>query len=573
MMNRLTGALLGLACGDALGAPAEFHPPAEVRKRWGILTEMVGGGRWDPGEWTDDTGMALCVAEGILSNPEDPVPETGRRFLEWRSTAKDVGSTISAALSAFRGDWTEASRSTPQARSGKAGGNGSLMRTLPVALAYADTEAMLRQSARLSAMTHWDSQAEISCAVYCFWIRAVLDGEGLRPAWHAALAAGRKLEGRGRLAPDTPGPTPLPAEFWERLERVEALQYDDLQPSGYAGYVLECLEAAAWCCLRAGSLEQALILAVNLAGEADTIAAVAGGAAGAAWGRHAIPARWLDRLYRREAVEQTAVRLAQLRLTHAADVLRPSALENAEPTPHPETQSFEQRRKQWQAAGSMSGGWWVVPPSGLAAGELRADPKGGPPLPVAETTERKAEEKQAPDEEELRRHQEVYATPDLPPFDYERVGDQVLAGRNPLTARDVALLAAEGVTHVLDLRQESEWKAPRRFGSEAVEAMRTRGMQRRHLPIRDMGAPAPADLEAACAFLEEALSDPAAHVYVHCRAGHERTAAILIAFHACRHGVSYDGALKALRGGRPTLRPLPEQERAVRKWLRSRQSA
>jgi ADP-ribosyl-[dinitrogen reductase] hydrolase len=263
--------------------------------------------------------MALCVAEGILTNPDDPVPEAGRRFLEWRERAKDVGSTISAALAAFRGDWAEASRTTPQARSGKAGGNGSLMRTLPVALAYADREAMLRQSARLSAMTHWDPQAEICCAVYCLWIRDLLDGEALQPAWRAALVAGRKLEERGKLTPDTPGPTPLPPGFWERLERVETMRYDDLQPSGYAGYVLECLETAAWCCLRAGSLEQTLILAVNLAGEADTIAAVAGGAAGAAWSRDAIPARWLAALYRREEIEQIGGRLAQVRQLSTAD--------------------------------------------------------------------------------------------------------------------------------------------------------------------------------------------------------------------------------------------------------------
>lgn len=112
--ERVTGALHALACGDALGAPAEFFSQSQLKDRWGVLTEMTGGGTWLPGEWTDDTGMALCVAEGILDEPEDPVPSTGKYFLEWRRTAKDVGSTISAALSAFRGDWPTASRSTPQ---------------------------------------------------------------------------------------------------------------------------------------------------------------------------------------------------------------------------------------------------------------------------------------------------------------------------------------------------------------------------------------------------------------------------------------------------------------------------
>lgn len=96
--SRMMGAMLGLACGDALGAPAEFHDKAYVRKRWGTLTEMVGGGIWEPGEWTDDTGMALCIAQGILSDPEDPVEATGKLFLEWKKTAKDVGSTIRAEI-------------------------------------------------------------------------------------------------------------------------------------------------------------------------------------------------------------------------------------------------------------------------------------------------------------------------------------------------------------------------------------------------------------------------------------------------------------------------------------------
>src|SRR5687768_5441546 len=136
MRDRIVGSLLGLACGDALGAPAEFKSQAEVRGRWGTLSEMVGDGPWAPGEWTDDTGMALCVAEGILEDPDDPIEAIGRRFLEWRKSAKDVGSTSAAALTGYRGDWPEAARNTPQAKSGKAAGNGSLMRTAPVALAY-----------------------------------------------------------------------------------------------------------------------------------------------------------------------------------------------------------------------------------------------------------------------------------------------------------------------------------------------------------------------------------------------------------------------------------------------------
>ena len=212
MRDQFVGAMLGMACGDALGAPAEFKTQETVRATWGLLTEMVGGGPWEPGEWTDDTGMALCMAEGILEAPGDPVEAVGRRFLAWRDTAKDVGSTISAALSEHQrvGSWAGASRATPQAQSGKAAGNGSLMRALPVALAYPEKEEMLRQSARLSAMTHWDAQAEVCCAVLCLWVRELLRGADPRTGWHSALWQSRYMAEKGTpFALDTPGPAPL----------------------------------------------------------------------------------------------------------------------------------------------------------------------------------------------------------------------------------------------------------------------------------------------------------------------------------------------------------------------------
>ncbi len=479
--SRIVGAMLGLACGDALGAPAEFKDKAYVRQRWGKLTEMVGGGVWEPGEWTDDTGMALCIAEGILSHPDDPVEATGKLFLEWKKSAKDVGSTISAALSAFRGDWPTAAQSTPQARQGQAAGNGSLMRTLPVTLAYGPTPpVMVLMAARLSAMTHWDSQAETCCVVYCLWITNILEGQTLRIAWQNALSRGRQIAaGRTATSESPGGKSTFDGLFWERLEKVDALTYEQLQPSGYAGYVVECLEAAAWCCLHSNTLEEALVQAVNLAGEADTIAAVAGGVAGAWWGAEAIPERWLEKLYRRTDLEQTAQRLIT-----------------------------------------------------------------------------------------LRRHRQVYSKPKLPPMDFDRVTDRIIAGRNPLTARDIEDLVGMGVTHILDLRQPREWLSEE-FGAEAIEEIKRRDLQRLNLPVRDQGAPAGKDFDSAYRFLDETLNNDQNRVYVHCRAGKERTAAILIAYYARHHDISYEAALAELCKGRSMLAPLLDQEHAVRQWLKT----
>jgi ADP-ribosyl-[dinitrogen reductase] hydrolase len=479
--SRIEGALLGLACGDALGAPAEFKTKADVKARFGVLRDMVGGGPWQPGEWTDDTAMALGNARGIIENHADPVPVAGQEFLQWSKNAKDVGSTIRAALHNFRGDWTEAARSTPQARSGHAAGNGSLMRTLPVALAYADETEMLRQSARLSAMTHWDAQAEVCCAIYCLWISYLLRGESRGNAWRKALATRTRIEQIGKIASDSVGPSPLPPDFWPRLQAIESLEYSQLQPNGYAGYAVECLEAAVNCVLRAESLEACLIEVVNLAGEADTMAAVAGGAAGAFWGVEKIPARWLEKLHQRTELENTARELGA-----------------------------------------------------------------------------------------VRRHFETYATRGLPAFEYSRISDGIFAGRNPLTARDIREMQNLGVTRILDLREPHEWAAPK-FGAEALDALEKstaeNSIQRTHLVVPDMGAPSPETFEAACELID-AVEKEGGKIYIHCRAGMERTAAILIAHHARKHGISYDETLGVLRKTRPILKPLPDQEEATRAWLR-----
>jgi protein-tyrosine phosphatase len=167
----------------------------------------------------------------------------------------------------------------------------------------------------------------------------------------------------------------------------------------------------------------------------------------------------------------------------------------------------------------------------------------------------------------LQRHRTVYGSANLPAFNYSTVGEHLMAGRNPLTAHDIGVLRSLGVTHLLDLREAHEWATPR-FGLEALQDAERIGLQREHLPIVDMGAPTQEELSRAVEHIEGVLSQPGATAYVHCRAGMERTAAVLIAFHARKHGQSYEEALREMRRGRAILQPLPHQERAVRQWLR-----
>ncbi len=168
--------------------------------------------------------------------------------------------------------------------------------------------------------------------------------------------------------------------------------------------------------------------------------------------------------------------------------------------------------------------------------------------------------------DELTQHQTIYSTPHLPPFNADWVAPRLMAGRNPLSAPDVAWMKKQGITHILDLREAREWKPPK-FGHLALQAIEKSGLVRLHLEVLDMNAPKPATFDAACQFIEAALSQPDANVYVHCRAGMERTAAILIAYYAKTHGVSYDEALRELQKNRPILAPLPAQEKAARSWI------
>ena len=171
--DRARGVLLGTAVGDALGAGYEFGYPSPNTE-----IDMIGGGTfdWAPGEWTDDTSMAVCVARALQSGGD--VDEIAENFRAWfAQNPPDVGNQTRAVLSQTTrtgADMTAAASSLP----GRTGGNGSLMRTAPVALAYLDDAAgCTAAAARISALTHSDPRAGEACQLWSHAIRfAVLKG-------------------------------------------------------------------------------------------------------------------------------------------------------------------------------------------------------------------------------------------------------------------------------------------------------------------------------------------------------------------------------------------------------------
>lgn len=296
MRDRILGALLGLALGDALGATLEFMPREQVRRRFpGGLREIVGGGPfgWKPGETTDDTAMALGVARGVLAAGRDaPVTQivdaVGREFVTWyQSGPPDVGTTVGLALSSYLRcrDWGQAAAAVRETLGDRTAGNGALMRTLPVSVFWPDDHRRMADVSRaITRMTHPHPEAEWCSLAYNLLAARLLAGD--RPRIALVMA----MDDLPAVAPDLAG---AHARLAPRLLGAAALAEEDIRATGYC---VDTLEAALWAFLTADGAEECIVRAANLGGDADTVAAVAGGLAGAHYGAAALPERWVRRL-------------------------------------------------------------------------------------------------------------------------------------------------------------------------------------------------------------------------------------------------------------------------------------
>jgi ADP-ribosyl-[dinitrogen reductase] hydrolase len=298
--SRYRGAMLGLAAGDAVGTAVEFQPPGS----FSALDGMVGGGVFGlkPGEWTDDTSMALCLAESLVECAGfDPVDQLERYSRWWREgymssngRCFDIGGTVRTALQRFERTHEPYCGSLDP----NSAGNGSIMRLAPVPLAYARRpgEAVAR-SAESSRTTHGAATAVDACR----YLGALLVGavEGIPKD---ELLAPRYEPVDGLWSDD-----PLDPE----IDEVAAGSFKRRRPPEIAGsgYVVRSLEAALWAFERSDSFREGALLAVNLGDDADTTGAVYGQLAGAFYGVDAIPEDWRLKLALRETIEQLADRL------------------------------------------------------------------------------------------------------------------------------------------------------------------------------------------------------------------------------------------------------------------------
>lgn len=300
---RYRGCLLGLAVGDAVGTTLEFKKPGTFTP----ITDMVGGGIFHlkPGEWTDDTSMALCLAESLIEKQGfDPVNQL-EKYLKWEETGYlsstgecfDIGNTVQQALQRFQ----QTRQPYCGATDARSAGNGSLMRLAPIPLFYANhPELAISFSKDSSRTTHGAATAVDACRYF------------------AGLIIGA-IQGRSREELLSPHYSPVPG-YWQKhplvpeIAEIAAGSFKTRQPPEIqgTGYVVKSLEAALWAFYHSQSFEQGCLLAVNLGDDADTTGAIYGQIAGAFYTELGIPERWRQQLAYADLIVSLSEQLCEM---------------------------------------------------------------------------------------------------------------------------------------------------------------------------------------------------------------------------------------------------------------------
>ncbi len=285
--ERFQGCLLGLAAGDALGTTLEFEQPGTFEP----IDDMVGGGPFGlkPGQWTDDTSMALCLATSLVERAGFDAADQMQRYVRWwregylSSTGEffDIGTTVSTALSRFEAGGDAFAGSTDP----NTAGNGSLMRLAPVPMYFSgDAKEAIRMAADSSRTTHGSQEAVDACRYYAGLLVGALQGVGKETLLSASYCLVEGLWAREPLA--------------GKIAAIAEGSFKHRQAPDIRGgfYVVETLDAALWAFHHSANFREGALLAANLGHDADTTAAIYGQLAGAYFGVEGIPIEWREKL-------------------------------------------------------------------------------------------------------------------------------------------------------------------------------------------------------------------------------------------------------------------------------------
>ncbi|MBD2496036.1 ADP-ribosylglycohydrolase family protein [Nostoc sp. FACHB-280] len=304
--------LMGLCVGDALGVPVEFTSRAERMKF--PVTKMLGYGTWHqpPGTWSDDSSLTFCLAESLCRGYS--LDAIALSFWRWykqaywtpRGEIFGIGQSTHAAIMRIN-------QGVPPLEAGgtseMSNGNGSLMRTLPMAYCHKtlDFPELISRVHQVSCITHAHVRSQMACGIYTSIAIELLQGANLPTAYAQGLEKIQSIYSAPQFLAEMP--------HFARVfsGEIASLPIEEIKSGGY---VIDTLEASLWCLLNSSSYAEAVLKAVNLGGHTDTTAAVTGGLAGIYYGIEGIPQLWVNQVARKQDIVNLAKRFTAAVYTH-----------------------------------------------------------------------------------------------------------------------------------------------------------------------------------------------------------------------------------------------------------------
>jgi len=293
--SRLKGGILGSCVGDALGVPVEFKSRPYLRQN--PVSEMIGYGTYHqpPGTWSDDSSMTFCTIESLCNGYD--LDDIANNFMKWRyesfwtpyGIVFDIGISTTKAIIQYKNTKDPKKSGNDDERSN---GNGSLMRILPLAFFLKDktTEKRFEIINEVSSITHAHIRSSAACFIYIEMAIQLLNGMDKFSAYHETTQIANNFFKKIKL-------NSFDFRQFERVLNGQIQSLEETQISS-SGYVIDSLEASIWALLTTNSYSDAVLKSVNLGGDTDTTAAIAGGLAGIHYGFEAIPSLWINKLAR-----------------------------------------------------------------------------------------------------------------------------------------------------------------------------------------------------------------------------------------------------------------------------------
>ena len=308
MDNIWKSGMYGLIIADAMGVPVEFTSRED--RKLDPVTDMRGYGTYNQpeGTWSDDSSMAIATLVSIRDKGEIDYKDIMERFHDWCmygaytpfDEAFDIGIATSRAIMKY------SNGAKPLESGGKTewdNGNGSLMRILPVCLYIFEKQRDMKLSDdesidiiyNCSALTHAHLRSKIACGIYYFLVKAILDKDGeLIERLQQGVDNAFKYYGESAKSE---------LDNFNRLISLSEFKDTPENKIQSTGYVVYTLEAAIWCLVNTYSYEEAILKAVNLGDDTDTVAAITGGLAGLYYGYDNIPDKWKVKLQKRDWID------------------------------------------------------------------------------------------------------------------------------------------------------------------------------------------------------------------------------------------------------------------------------